>query len=179
MGHLHPTPIPARPQPGGRGFPYGVRVRPSAGLLLYRYGVDGAVEVLLGHLGGPFWARKDAGAWSIPKGEYGAGEDPVAAARREFREELGHPAPDAELTALGTVRQAGGKQVTVWAAEGDLDPATAVSNTFELEWPRGSGVLRSYPELDRVAWYRVDAAREKLVRAQTAFLDRLVDTIGG
>jgi predicted NUDIX family NTP pyrophosphohydrolase len=152
-------------------------VRRSAGLLLYRYGTGGAVEVLLGHMGGPFWARKDAGAWSIPKGEYGDGDDPLEAARREFEEELGRPAPDGEPMPLGEVRQSGGKQVTVWAAEGDLDPATAVSNTFELEWPPGSGVLRTYPELDRVAWFGADAARERLVRAQATFVDRLLGTL--
>ncbi|MCW2567921.1 MAG: hydrolase [Mycobacterium sp.] len=149
----------------------------SAGLLLYRLGTDGAVEVLLGHMGGPFWARKDAGAWSIPKGEYGDGEDPLRAARREFEEELGHPAPVADPTPLGLVRQSGGKQVTVWAVEGDLDPATAVSNTVEVEWPPRSGVFRSYPEVDRVAWFGADAAREKLVRAQAAFVDRLLEVL--
>jgi predicted NUDIX family NTP pyrophosphohydrolase len=152
-------------------------VKRSAGLLLYRYGTGGALEVLLGHMGGPFWARKDAGAWSIPKGEYGDGENPLEVARREFEEELGHPAPGSDPIPLGVVRQSGGKQVTVWAAEGDLDPATAVSNTFELEWPPRSGVVQSYPEVDRVAWFGVEAAREKLVRAQVAFVARLVDAL--
>jgi predicted NUDIX family NTP pyrophosphohydrolase len=164
--------VPRR-EPG----PYGDRVKRSAGLLLYRYAPDGTVEVLLGHPGGPFWARKDAGAWSIPKGEYSDDEDPLSVARREFHEELGHPAPDGDPVPLGTVRQAGGKEVTVWAVAGDLDPATAVSNTFELEWPPRSGVQRTYPEVDRVAWFGADAARGRLVRAQTAFLDRLLDGV--
>jgi predicted NUDIX family NTP pyrophosphohydrolase len=155
-----------------------VRVKRSAGLLLYRYGVGGDLEVLLGHMGGPFWARKDAGAWSIPKGEYDDGEDPLETARREFEEELGHPAPDTEARPLGVVRQSGGKQVAVWAVEGDLDPATAVSNTFELEWPPRSGVRQTYPEVDRVAWFGADAARAKLVHAQVAFVDRLLDALG-
>ncbi|HEV7827040.1 MAG TPA: NUDIX domain-containing protein [Mycobacteriales bacterium] len=151
--------------------------RRSAGLLLYRTGAGG-VEVLLGHMGGPFWARRDAGAWSIPKGEYGDGEEPFDVARREFAEELGHPVPAEHVTPLGDVRQSGGKQVRIWAAEGAFDPATAVSNTFTLEWPRGSGVLREYPEVDRVAWFGVEEARTRLVRGQVAFLDRLLDALG-
>jgi predicted NUDIX family NTP pyrophosphohydrolase len=151
--------------------------RRSAGLLLYRTGAGG-VEVLLGHMGGPFWARKDAGAWSIPKGEYGDDEEPFDVARREFAEELGQAVPADSFALLGDVRQSGGKQVRVWAAEGDLDPATAVSNTFTLEWPPRSGVLREYPEVDRVAWFAVDVARDKLVKGQVAFLDRLRDALG-
>ena len=150
--------------------------RRSAGLLLYRTG-DRGTEVLLGHMGGPFWARRDAGAWSIPKGEYDDGEEPLGVALREFAEELGQPAPAGEFTVLGDVRQAGGKQVRVWAAAGDLDPATAVSNTFTLEWPRGSGVLREYPEVDRAAWFAVEEARTRLVKGQVAFLDRLLDAL--
>jgi predicted NUDIX family NTP pyrophosphohydrolase len=146
-------------------------------MLLYRYDAGGAVEVLLGHLGGPLWARKDAAAWSIPKGEYADGDDALETARREFEEELGHPAPDADPMPLGVVRQSGGKQVTVWAVQGDLDPATSVSNTFELEWPPRSGIRQTYPEVDRVAWFGVEAAREKLVRAQVTFLDRLLDAL--
>src|SRR6476660_6512990 len=106
----------------------------SAGLLLYRI-TDGGVEVLIGHPGGPFWARKDEGAWSIPKGEYAAGDDPLAAARREFGEELGSPPPEGPVLELGEVRQAGGKQVVAWAVPGDLDVGAITSNTFELEWP--------------------------------------------
>lgn len=146
--------------------------RRSAGILLFRR-AGGQLQVLIGHLGGPFWARREAGAWSIPKGEYESTEDPLDAARREFQEELGLPAPAGGFLALGEVRQSGGKLVTVWAAEGDLNPAEVVAGTFELEWPRGSGVIREFPELDRVAWCTLQDAREKLVAGQRAFLDRL------
>ena len=144
----------------------------SAGLLVYRRTGTG-IEVLLGHMGGPFWARKDDGAWSIPKGQYDEDEPPQAAARREFAEELGMAPPDGLLVALGEVRQAGGKTVSVWAVEGDLDPADVVPGTFELEWPRGSGQLQEFPELDRVAWLDLDSARIKVVSAQREILDRL------
>jgi predicted NUDIX family NTP pyrophosphohydrolase len=145
----------------------------SAGILLYRVR-DDVQEVLLVHPGGPFWARKDAGAWSIPKGEHGEDEDPVACARREFEEELGVPAPVAEeLTELGTVRQRSGKRVTAWAARGDLDPDAIRSNTFTLEWPPRSGTFREFPEVDRAAWLPLDQAREKINPAQAEFLDRL------
>ena len=150
----------------------------SAGLLLYRVSAGpGTPEVLLAHPGGPFWARKDTGAWSVPKGEYGHGEDPLAAAYREFEEELGMAPPPGTPCALGEVRQAGGKRVVVWALEGDLDVSQAVSNTFELEWPRGSGRRRQFPEVDRVEWFQLAAARVKLLRGQRPFLDRLVDTL--
>jgi predicted NUDIX family NTP pyrophosphohydrolase len=145
----------------------------SAGLLLYRV-VDGVVEVVIGHPGGPFWARKDEGAWSIPKGEYADGDDPWAAARREFTEELGAPAPPGEPVALAPVRQAGGKVVSVFAVEGDLDLTDAVSNTFTLEWPRGSGRIREYPEIDRVEWLPVAVARHKLLAGQRPVLDQLM-----
>ena len=150
----------------------------SAGILLFRRiggGTDdgGGVEVLLGHMGGPFWVRRDAAAWSVVKGEYEADEGPQAAARREFTEELGLPVPQGELVPLGEVRQAGGKLVTVWALEGDLDPAAVVPGTFTLEWPKGSGTLREFPELDRVAWFGLAQAREKVVKGQLPFLDRL------
>jgi predicted NUDIX family NTP pyrophosphohydrolase len=148
----------------------------SAGILLFRRtggGTDTDVEVLLGHMGGPFWARRDAAAWSVVKGEYEPDEGPQAAARREFTEELGLPVPDGELLPLGEVRQAGGKVVTAWALEGDLDPAAVVPGTFTLEWPRGSGTLREFPELDRVAWFGPAQAREKIVKGQLPFLDRL------
>ncbi|HEX5997491.1 MAG TPA: NUDIX domain-containing protein [Jiangellales bacterium] len=144
----------------------------SAGLLVYRRS-DTGIEVLLGHMGGPFWARKDEGAWSIPKGEYDEDEPPQAAARREFAEELGMAPPDGLLVALGEVRQAGGKTVSVWAVEGDLDPADVVPGTFELEWPRGSGQMQEFPEVDRVAWLDLDSARAKVVSAQREILDRL------
>jgi len=133
--------------------------------------------VLLAHMGGPLWSRKDEHAWTIPKGEYTADEDPLAAARREFAEELGSPPPDGAWLELGEVRQSGGKTVTAWAVEGEFDPETAVSNTFELEWPPRSGRLQSFPEIDRVAWFDVDTARAKLIAAQVAFLDRLVDAM--
>jgi predicted NUDIX family NTP pyrophosphohydrolase len=169
-----------------------VAARRSAGILLFRRS-GGAPEVLLVHPGGPFWARRDEGAWSIPKGEYQDGEDPRAAALREFEEELGSPAPvpvpatdavpatdrDAaeprgsgpELIELGSLRQPGGKVVTAWAAEGDLDAASIVSNTFELEWPPRSGSLRQFPEVDRAAWFAVPEARVKILRGQLGFID--------
>jgi predicted NUDIX family NTP pyrophosphohydrolase len=149
--------------------------RTSAGILLWRRADGGGVEVLAGHMGGPFWARKDAGAWSIPKGEHGPDEDPLAVARREFEEELGSPVPAVELVPLGSVRQSGGKVLTVWAGEGDLDVATAHSNTFSLEWPPRSGRMQEFPEIDRAEWLTLDVAREKLVRGQVAYLDRLLE----
>ena len=147
--------------------------RTSAGLLLHRRGPDGGIEVLIGHMGGPFWARKDAGAWSIPKGEHGPDEEPRDVALREFAEELGAPAPVTDLVPLGEVRQSGGKRLTVWAAEGDFDAAGAVSNTFSLEWPPRSGRVREFPEIDRAAWTTLDEARVKLVQGQVPLLDRL------
>lgn len=145
----------------------------SAGILLFRRAPTG-VEVLIAHMGGPFWARKDDGAWSIPKGECEPDEDDVIAARREFTEELGLPVPDGALVALGEVKQSG-KVVVAWALEADLDPAAVVPGTFELEWPRGSGRKREFPEVDRVEWYGLDTARDKLVKGQRPFLDRLVE----
>ena len=139
--------------------------RTSASILLHRER-DGAREVLLVHPGGPFWARKDAGAWSIPKGEYADGEVPFDVARREFEEELGSPVPATEFVEVGQVKQSGGKVLTVWAAEGDLDAATSVSNTFELEWPPRSGRIQEFPEIDRSAWLTLEAARDALVKGQ-------------
>ena len=150
----------------------------SAGILLFRR-VNPTLEVLIGHMGGPFWAGRDAGAWSVPKGEYGPDETPEAAARREFAEELGVPAPAGELIPLGDVRQSGGKIVTIWALESDLDTATVMPGTFEMEWPRGSGRMQAFPELDRVEWCDLEGARERLVAGQRAFLDRLSDRLGG
>ena len=149
-------------------------VRRSAGILLYRRH-NGTLEVLLGHMGGPFWARRDTGGWSVPKGEYEPDEAPEAAARREFQEELGLPVPDGDLVRLGEVRQSGGKVVTVWALEGTLDPATVVPGTFEMEWPKGSGRMREFPEIDRVEWFGLERAREKIVKGQSPFLDRLAE----
>ena len=147
--------------------------RTSAGILLYRAGAGGP-EVLIGHMGGPFWARKDAGGWSIPKGEYGPGEDAVAVACREFEEELGTPVPASHLVPLGELRTTSSKVLTVWAAEGDLDASAAVSNTFELEWPPRSGRMQEFPEIDRAAWFGIEEARTRLVKGQVGFLDRLL-----
>jgi predicted NUDIX family NTP pyrophosphohydrolase len=147
----------------------------SAGLLLYRQSAAG-LEVLLAHPGGPYWARRDAGAWTIPKGEYGPDEDPLAAARREFAEEFGAPVPaDGELVALGEVHQRGGKIVIAWAVHADFPAETISSNTFEIEWPPKSGRVASFPEIDRAGWFDVATARCKILAAQTAFLDRLLD----
>jgi predicted NUDIX family NTP pyrophosphohydrolase len=148
----------------------------SAGILLYRVGRDGP-SVLLVHPGGPFWARKDVGAWSIPKGEYDDGEDPRACALREFEEETGTVLPPGELVELGTVKQKGGKVVSAWAAEGDLDAGSVRSNTFTMEWPPRSGQTAEFPEIDRAEWFGVEEAREKLVAAQTEFLDRLLERL--
>jgi predicted NUDIX family NTP pyrophosphohydrolase len=149
----------------------------SAGILLYRI-AGGAPEVLLVHPGGPYWARKDAGAWSIPKGEYDDGEDPQACALREFEEELGVGLPPGELAELGSVKQKGGKVVTAWAAEGDLDAGAVTSNTFTMEWPPRSGRTAEFPEIDRAGWFEIGTAREKLVPAQTEFLERLLERLG-
>lgn len=146
--------------------------RLSAGILLHRTRA-GVVEVLIGHPGGPFWAAKDDGAWTIPKGEYHTGEDPWEAAQREFAEELGCPVPDGVRTELGSLTQPSGKVLTVFAVHADLDISEARSNTFTVEWPPRSGRLREFPELDRVAWLPSATARSKLLRGQRAFLDRL------
>jgi len=143
----------------------------SAGVLLHRL-AEGRREVLLGHLGGPFWTRRHEQAWSIPKGEIEPGEDPADAARREFAEELGVPVPAGPWLDLGVVRQSR-KDVRVWAVEADLDPASIVPGTFELVWPPGSGTTQAFPELDRVAWFGLDEARSVVVKAQAEFLDRL------
>ena len=147
----------------------------SAGILLHRRAADGSREVLLVHPGGPFWAKKDDGAWSIPKGEYGDGEDPQAAARREFGEELGSPAADGDLVDLGEVRQRAGKVVTAWALEGDIDADAISSNTFTMEWPPRSGTMREFPEVDRAGWFGLDEARERILPAQAPLLDRLAE----
>ncbi|SOD80604.1 Predicted NTP pyrophosphohydrolase, NUDIX family [Streptomyces sp. 1222.2] len=146
----------------------------SAGLLLHRRTEHG-VEVLLGHMGGPYFAHKDAGAWSVPKGEYEPDEPAWDAARREFQEELGLAPPEGEAVPLGEVQQKNGKIVTVWAIEADLDPATVVPGTFRMEWPPTSGRIQEFPELDRVEWLTVERARAVLVPAQAEFLDRLTE----
>jgi predicted NUDIX family NTP pyrophosphohydrolase len=146
--------------------------RRSAGILLHRRTPAGAVEVLLVHPGGPYWARRDLGAWSLPKGEHDDGEDGLACALREFAEELGSPPPAGDPADLGTVRQKGGKVVQAWALEGDLDATAIRSNTFELEWPPRSGRRREFPEVDRAEWFALAEARERINPAQAAFLDR-------
>ncbi len=148
----------------------------SAGLVVYRQR-DGKLEVLLVHPGGPFWEKRDEGAWSIPKGEIATNEAGLDVARREFQEELGVPAPLGEVSALGAVRQTGGKIVHAWAVPGDLDVTRSTSNTFELEWPPRSGKMQRFPEVDRAAWFDLDAARRKLVLAQRAFIDRLEELL--
>ena len=153
----------------------------SAGLLLYRI-ADDVVEVLIAHPGGPFWARKDDGAWSIPKGGIEGEEDSRTAALRELDEELGPGRPELdpeELIDLGQVRQRAGKVVDAWAAEGDFDPATLDSNTFEMEWPPRSGREAEFPEVDRADWFALEAARKKLLPAQGEFLDRLLEHLAG
>jgi predicted NUDIX family NTP pyrophosphohydrolase len=149
--------------------------KPSAGLLPYRFRPsDDRLEVLIAHPGGPFWARRDEGAWSIVKGEIDdPAEPPIEVARREFREETGHEPPDGSTIELGSVTQAGGKVVYGWACAGDLDPATIESNTLEVEWPPRSGRTVTIPEIDRVGWFEPDEARRRLNPAQAAFVDRL------
>jgi predicted NUDIX family NTP pyrophosphohydrolase len=148
----------------------------SAGLLLYRTR-HGRVEVLVAHPGGPFWATRDEGAWSIPKGVANEGEDLSAAAQREFVEETGFFVPETEWISLGTVQQRSGKTVYAWAVEGDADPSRMRSNTFSMEWPPRSGIIAEFPEIDRVEWFGVAEARRKLNPAQVAFLDRLLAKI--
>lgn len=149
----------------------------SAGLLLHRTSESGVLEVLLVHPGGPFWARKDAGAWSVPKGEHDADEDPRVAGVREFVEELGSAPPPGEVRDLGVVKQKGGKVVTAYALEADLDLADFRSNTFEMEWPPRSGAVREFPEVDRAEWFSLSEARVKLLPAQVPLLDLLVEQV--
>lgn len=145
--------------------------RDSAGVLLFRRRA-GSLEVLLVHPGGPFWAKKDRGAWSVPKGEYGEGEAALDAARREFEEEIG-TRPDGDFLELAPVRQKGGKTVRAWAVTGDLDPASVRSNTFEMEWPPRSGRLQEFPEVDRAEWFPLEEARERILEGQAPLLDEL------
>ncbi len=145
----------------------------SAGILLYRRTPE--LEVLLVHPGGPFWAKKDEGAWSIPKGEHDEGEDALACAIREFTEETGSEPMPGELQDLGAIKQKAGKVVQAWALEGDLDAANVRSNTFTMQWPPRSGQMREFPEVDKAAWFGVNQARERINPAQAAFLDRLTE----
>jgi predicted NUDIX family NTP pyrophosphohydrolase len=151
----------------------------SAGLLLFRRVLGDGVEVLLGHMGGPLWAGRDSGGWSIPKGEYEPGETALDAARREFEEELGLRPPDGDLLELGQARQRSGKIVTVWAVAGDLDPGDVVPGTFAMEWPRGSGQVQEFPEIDRAGWFGLEQARDKIIEGQRPFLDRLEEHVSG
>ena len=150
----------------------------SAGILLYR-GSPQALDLLLAHPGGPFWAKKDLGAWSIPKGEYDQGEDPLAVGTREFEEELGTPPPQGSFLALGELVQPSRKVITAFALPGDFDPATLKFNLFELEWPRGSRRMQSFPEIDRAQWFAPGEAREKIQSGQVPFIDRLLQRLGG
>ncbi len=151
--------------------------RRSAGILLYRRGADGAIELLLAHPGGPVFASRDEGHWTIPKGEIDEGEEPWNVARREFEEETGHPAPDGPSIDLGEITQKGGKVVAGWALEGDLDPATAHSNTFPFQWPPKSGRYITIPEIDRVEWFVPDEARRKIKDTQIPLIDRLLEAL--
>lgn len=144
----------------------------SAGLLMFRRHPDQGLQVLLAHPGGPFWARRDLGAWSLPKGEHGPEEEPLAAAQREFIEETGF-AVTPPLLPLGELRQKSGKRISAWAFEGHADPARLRSNLFELEWPPHSGRVQQFPEVDRVAWFGIEAARQRIVPGQAGFLERL------
>jgi predicted NUDIX family NTP pyrophosphohydrolase len=148
------------------------RGRTSAGILLWRTRAD-RVEVLLAHMGGPMWVKKDHGHWTVPKGEIEPGEERVAVARREFLEETGHVVPDGPLIELGEITQKSGKVVLAWAVRGDLDPAAAFSNTYDMEWPPRSGRIQSFPEIDRVEWFDLDEAARRLKAAQLPFLERL------
>ncbi len=147
----------------------------SAGILLYRRNPEAELEVWIAHMGGPFWAGKDARAWSIPKGIYPDSEDPLVAALREFAEEMGTPAPQADYLDLGAFKQPSGKVITAFAAESDFRPEQITSNTFPLEWPKGSGVVREYPEIDDARWFSESDARIKLVKGQLPILDALAE----
>lgn len=149
----------------------------SAGLLMYRLRNQGT-EVFLVHPGGPFWAKKDLGAWSIPKGEYGPDDDPLSAAKREFEEET-CLTPEGTFVALGEQKQAGGKIVTAWAVEGDCEPSKLKSNTFSLEWPPRSGRMVDFPEVDRWEWFSMEDARKRILHGQNVFLDRLLGLLAG
>ena len=155
-----------------------VASRLSAGLLLFRMVSASGVEVMLAHMGGPFWAKKDEGGWSIPKGECESGEDPLAAARREFFEELGRDVPPGEAIDLGEVKQPSGKRIRAWAIEGDVDVSDVTSNRFEMEWPPRSGRVQEFPEIDQAGWFDLKTARAKLVKGQAPFIDVLIARLG-
>lgn len=148
----------------------------SAGLLVYRI-QNGTVEVLLVHPGGPFWAKKDAGAWSIPKGEFMEGVEPLLAAKREFKEETGYQAPAGEMGGIGSVKLSSGKTIFAWTVAGDIDAKAIKSNMFELEWPPRSGNKQEFPEVDRAGWFTLPTAAEKLHKGQVPFLERLVEQL--
>lgn len=154
-----------------------VSSRVSAGILLHRTR-SGRLEMLLAHMGGPLHRARDLGSWTIPKGEIEPGEDLLAVALREFAEETGHPVEADVFIPLGSIVQKGGKVVHAWAAAGDLDPAAAVSNTFRMEWPPGSGQEQEFPEIDRVAWFTADEARIRIRETQAPFIDRLEKLLG-
>jgi predicted NUDIX family NTP pyrophosphohydrolase len=145
----------------------------SATLLVFRLSEERGLEVLLGHMGGPFWEKKDARAWSIPKGEYEEGEEPIAAALREFEEELGSPPPSGDILPLGERRQSSGKIITTYAIEGDFDVRGFHSNTFTIEWPKGSGNIEEFPEIDRAEWMTFDRAGDLVLKGQVSILERL------
>jgi predicted NUDIX family NTP pyrophosphohydrolase len=149
----------------------------SAGILLFK-GRGPGLRLLLVHPGGPFWAMKDEGSWSIPKGEYDEGEDPLAVARREFQEELGSPAPADGVIELGELVQPSRKQITAYAIEGDFDPSSLKSNRFEMEWPPKSGTMQSFPEVDRAAWFTPEEAMAKILPGQRPFIERLLKRLG-
>ncbi len=150
--------------------------RHSTGILPYRFCISNRLDVLIVHPGGPFWANKDDGAWSIAKGEYEPEQepDPLLVAKREFTEELGKPFPQGKLLELGELKQPSGKRIVAWALESDIDVSEIASNSFDLEWPPKSGQMQSFPEVDRAAWFMVEQARSKLLAGQVPFLDRLL-----
>jgi len=152
-------------------------MKQSAGILVYRR-KGAAIEVLIVHPGGPFWAKKDKGAWSVPKGEFEEGEEGQVAAKREFREELGHPVPEGEYVELGTVKNKSGKVIHAWAVEGDLDVSIVKSNTFQMEWPPKSGQQQDFQEVDKAGWFSPEKAMEKLNQAQVPLVERLTEELG-
>lgn len=150
----------------------------SAGLMLYRQASDGSgLEILLVHPGGPFWRKKDEGAWTVPKGEFDDDEEPLDAAKREFKEELGSPAPNGDYVTLGSVKQKGGKTVYAWAVKGDFDPGKLESNTFTCEWPPNSKRMQQFPEVDRADWFTPEVAKRKILPAQVPFINGLLEIL--